>query len=308
MKQTLFALAAAMFLAPAAQAIQTPLNADDNTGDTTQPEIPWTITPAPGTEVESLTAVSFAWDADVYMSVACDPTNVVVYKDGQEFTTVTGSEEYNPLTLTLETAATEPGEYTMTFPARSIDYMTNDFKYTAVKEPVSYSWTVTGPKVEPAVYDLTPASFTPAAGDCQSLAKITLTFDETVAVNSGERAVLSDAAGDFFERLLFAVSAEDDKTVEAVPEQAPSVDTDYRLTVPAGAIGTPEFISSEGVTGRANPEIILDWSLSGVSIVNTESEGNALYFNLQGQRINAPETGSMVIKVQNGRATKLIVK
>lgn len=49
-------------------------------------------------------------------------------------------------------------------------------------------------------------------------------------------------------------------------------------------------------------------SMSGVENIEAAEEGEAVYFNLQGVRVANPAAGSMYIKVQNGKASKQLVK
>lgn len=55
-------------------------------------------------------------------------------------------------------------------------------------------------------------------------------------------------------------------------------------------------------------QISFTWEVDGVGVEDIEAENSeAEYYNLQGARINNPETG-MYIRVQNGKSSKVFVK
>ncbi len=52
----------------------------------------------------------------------------------------------------------------------------------------------------------------------------------------------------------------------------------------------------------------VEWSgrVSGISAIETESAADAVYYNLQGVRVENPTAGKVYIRVANGQATKVV--
>ncbi len=93
--------------------------------------------------------------------------------------------------------------------------------------------------------------------------------------------------------------------------------SDNTITMPAGSLLLSEreynggaFLSVGGSNGDTKPELQLVLpDLSGIgSIITDESNAPVEYFNLQGVRIAEPQAGSLVIKRQGDKVSKVIVR
>ncbi len=156
-----------------------------------------------------------------------------------------------------------------------------------------------------ADFDLNYLSYTPAGAETTGLGEITITFPEGTQMDPGATATLADASMDYFKTATFAQAEADQTTFSVKFEPAPTSLSMYRLTIPMGVFGDAEFFSSNGTKGHANPEITIDWNLSGINVI--EADGTvSQYFNLQGQPIAFPAKGQVVIKVTEGKATKIV--
>lgn len=79
---------------------------------------------------------------------------------------------------------------------------------------------------------------------------------------------------------------------------------EYTLTIPAGFVYIDQY-------GMYNEEVVLHYTVlnnapdDAVGSIEAETEGEAVYYNLNGQRVVNPERG-IYIKVVNGNATKIL--
>ena len=69
------------------------------------------------------------------------------------------------------------------------------------------------------------------------------------------------------------------------------------------------YDASTGLYAKSNSrDLKFNAVATGITGIDAENAGSVRYFNLQGVEIANPEEGSVVIKVEGNKATKVLVK
>ncbi len=119
------------------------------------------------------------------------------------------------------------------------------------------------------------------------------------------------------------VKVETEKTAEIVLNNPENLEVTYTSSDPETASVDAEGVVTGIAVGTvtvtidfAGNDVYMPMTLSatvtvevgtGIDVVNAEDNG-AVYFNLQGQRVNNPERGTVVIRVEGNKAIKTVIK
>lgn len=237
-------------------------------------------------------SISFTGDvANVTVSLWGDPVNATVTAANQ--TTIDGSPA---IEFVLSEPITDPDMYTITIAAGSLT-----IDGVAYNEDIVWVVSV----VEGAVADPEDGSL------LMKLSRVNVAWGSSaLTLGNGEVTL---AYGGKVENVTDCVSIEQydvDMGWEigtayrlAINFNPAYGDGEYTLTIPAGFVYIDQY-------GMYNEEVVLHYTVNyaaGVDGIVATEDGEATYFNLQGVRVQNPEKGQILIRVQNGKSTKIIL-
>ena len=149
----------------------------------------------------------------------------------------------------------------------------------------------------------------------------TYTFDLTGANDRTQFLFMTRTANNsngavLIRKLQISGIAEADGTVEmpVASIQTAATDAAINIDVESGVtysvVVVPYLVDNKGnilAVGRPSDAVTFNAETSGIVEIDTDEAGhNANFFNLQGQRIDNPEKGTVVIKVVGNKATKVV--
>lgn len=213
----------------------------------------------------------------------------------------------------LDEAITAPGLYVVNVAASTFNFG-NQFD-SSVSGPTFLTLTIEGESADNTVYDFSPVNISePVFNAAEDEATITLTFPDDVEVNSDlfNEITLKDAEGELVEGAKFESRWDNDnyKLWYVVVKYAFQPNTVYTVDVPKGVFGDSDWnnAAEQYTEGRANPAFTISLDATNVGVVGVSAEdGEAVYYNLQGVRVENPESGIYVC-VKNGKATKVNIR
>jgi len=201
------------------------------------------------------------------------------------------------------------GTYTITVPKGSYgdaDWQKNPETGHSNPELVITVTVTDGREISTVEYTLQPNSYTPDAITTPAdLTNITLVFNEDVQLVSHTNNAILFFTNDFngyYEGASFEATEQAGTFTVQFPE--PTDMGDYTLEVLEKTFGDAEFYESDGVSGKTNPKLTINWSLAGVDAIDFEN-GEAIYFDLNGNRVSNPAKGQIIIKVQKNGNSKI---
>lgn len=236
----------------------------------------FTTVPAEGETIESLSKVTLNANPDLYSSISRTATEVLfnVLKDGRQFTTASCGGSGLSWEFTLETPATEAGEYTLEIPGGS---------FSATKKGHSSPYNVTDtyslkfkvvPPAGDVVYDLEVYGTKPGEGNELDLSLSN--FD--VFIYSSHPTFYADPDKEW-------VKPAHDAKVKIVANdgswegeadlkysfqyqmwaqfKSPKYDGEYTMTIPSGSYGDADW-QKDATKGHANKEYTCTFKIVGL--------------------------------------------
>ena len=236
-------------------------------------------------------SIAFTGDiANVEVSLWGEPVGATVTAANQ--TTIDGSPA---IQFVLSEPLVEPEMYTITVPAGSLTI-------DGVAYNENIEWVVS--VVEGAVADPEDGSL------LMELSKVNVAWGSSaLTIGNGEVTL---AYGDQVDNVTECCSIEEYEVDLgfmtgtayrlAINFNPAYGDGEYTLTIPAGFVYIDQY-------NMYNEEVVLHYTVNyeaGVDGIQAEENGEAVYYNLQGVRVKNPEKGQILIRVQNGKVTKMI--
>ena len=94
-----------------------------------------------------------------------------------------------------------------------------------------------------------------------------------------------------------------------------ATNADININVESGVtysvVVVPYLVDNNGnilAIGRPSDAVSFNTETSGIMQIDSDEDvSDAAFFNLQGQRVDNPEKGTVVIKVTGGKATKVVL-
>lgn len=285
-----------------------------NIPDAVTPDFtPQTISPEPGSKVESIETITLGYGEDVTVELHEDATefgyvmNLTTCEKVSTLSITTGGwtgEVY----ITANPAVTANGNYVVFVPAGVFgndDWYYDNYEDGRCNPDLRYNYTIHN-----APQGTTPTEVDPADGSVvSSLSVIRITFPgETNVLNNyiDENIVITDESGvtvcevDFF-------CVDSDETIENVmiinlPEEI-TTPGKYTMTI-------PEAFFSFDWWERDCSALTYSWTIeqAGVNDITGVESAEAEYYSLQGVRIDSPRPGEVVIRRIGGKAEKIIVR
>lgn len=252
-------------------------------------EPPFNVSPAPGSEVDSLEAVILT------VTKPEEGYEYFEYEDGFDFyfnrngehfcgTMATDSEDFFSVIITPSEPITEAGEYELVIPAWTLACTNDNYEpFYVNEEDLIYKYTVTGvdQPVGPVVYDVVPTSYKPANESTVDLMSrqfdsIEIFFSSTdISPRKGATVEIIPVGYEeeaFETSNLRAISAM--KKILVGFGEVAEIDPDnevyegieyngtYEIIIPKGTFGDEAWIS-DPETGHSNEEIILTYEVVG---------------------------------------------
>lgn len=275
--------------------------------------VPESISPAPDTQVESISEITLSYGEDVTAELnenAEDFGYIINRTTGEKVSkiTITSGGWTGEVYLKAEPAVTTNGSYLVFVPAGVFgndDWYYDDYLAGRCNPDLRYVYTI---KNRPQ--GTTPTETDPVAGSTvSSLEKVTITFPGETNVLSNyieEKITIKDADNN-------TVSEIDSFNVDSDPEK----DNVMIITLPEPitAPGTytmdiPEAFFSFDWWERDCSALSYTWTISNSSVNSIATEADSLveYFTPQGIRVTDPRPGDMLIRRQGGKTEKIIVR
>lgn len=225
------------------------------------PEGGWSVTPAPGATVVSITEIKVSKANEHYM----DPyINRSVKINGESIAiTQKASSDGSSIVMTLATPVEQSGEYEIVIPARTFTYDYDYWTDDSYDNPeMSWNVTVDNPDhpIVPDIPEVTVAA-TPASGETvKSLSEITVQFQGAAKAVPAEGATATVTSLGSAVECTVAIGAASEETPDAVTltlTPALTVSGEYTVTVPEGAV---EFATDADVK-FSSPEFKLNYTV-----------------------------------------------
>lgn len=285
-----------------------------NIPDAVTPDFtPQTISPEPGSKVESIETITLGYGEDVTVELHEDATefgyvmNLTTCEKVSTLSITTGGwtgEVY----ITANPAVTANGNYVVFVPAGVFgndDWYYDNYEDGRCNPDLRYNYTIHN-----APQGTTPTEVDPADGSVvSSLSVIRITFPgETNVLNNyiDENIVITDESGDTVcEVDCFCVDS--DETIENVM----IINLPDEITAPGKYTMTiPEAFFAFDWWERDCSALTYSWTIeqAGVSDIIGDESAEAEYYSLQGVRIDSPRPGEVVIRRIGGKAEKIIVR
>lgn len=245
-------------------------------------EAPFTLTPADGSTVETLDAItlSFAPEFEDYYVESYevylmdeDYENVMWKYDenGLEASFIPVDENGNPSPITT------PGTYTLAIEPGAIQAASDNGEYYTNKDMLMYTFNVTGPsQAGPVVYDVIPNDTKPVEGEIdlanKSFESLTLYFDEQMYAAEGAKALITPVGA---EDQAISVQIKSN----GMPKQLIMFFTEFQyngeyiFTIPQGSFGDEDW-NKNHETGHSNPELTYSFTIVGVNDRGSNVEYN----------------------------------
>ena len=214
----------------------------------------YTVDPEPGV-VDELTKFSISFNREGYESIELESSSVSVMKDGAFFSDIKKSGYDFDFTCTLNTPATEPGEYEVVIEPGGVTYYDAEYNDSYNTEAIKLAYTIKAPLTGEVIYDIEFTKFNPAEGEVDL---DMFQFDNFKMWTSGDGLKLNNGAsvtitadngyastGTF--RMPYA-------NYYYAPIDAVTKDGTYTVVIPAATIVDAEYIETEGKSGHANAE------------------------------------------------------
>lgn len=273
--------------------------------DVPTPVLTWAPDPAPGT-VTSLSEVKFTYDTSSYSAVSvADASKVSVIKNGDAYSDVTAAEADGSVTVTLATAASEAGTYVLTFAPGAVSYTPAGATEAVTNtQALSYTYVIEGD--DAFYYTTDPVS---GATLLDPVSVITVNYFNCVQGSLQEGMAAQVGVAKDGQPLSETVTVANDRTAKtstltlSTPLSDPGT---YTVTLPKQMISyfgeslqDLHYLAATTLTFTIGT---VPGSLAGIEA----TQGEATYYTLQGTRLSAPTPGIPVIRIQAGKASKII--
>lgn len=281
--------------------------ADNNTpGEVTYDLTPDYFEPANDSEITSFSILHIVFDDTTFTPMNGTAPAVKLLKDGEAFQEVDPydmekflvNDFFNPSVYDIMfDEVSEPGSYEVVLPQGLFcdeAYDVSEGKEGHANPEIVINFTIKGEVAGNVSYTLEPVEISPENNsNVEEIATVTLTFgEETYAaqimhgfsvemipaelykLDGTEETLLQSVeafdnpASDFFAPTIY------DFNFSAVAEKG-----QYKVVVPQGAFGTEEYQESNFKNGKANPEIVLYYTIGGNVGVDA-IVGNAEFINV----------------------------
>lgn len=224
------------------------------------------VTPGQG-EIPGLSVIKLEFNdfADVDVS---NPGDVVLYKDGTEYKTLTSSnvdnayEDYEEvIAFIFDPEIKEAGNYRLTIPAGALNLIEKGtFKNFPNSEAINLEWEIVGA----VSYDIVPTRIKPAEGviDLSAIQfeNVILTVPSSdIRPREGATATLESIDGNYKKSAPIKYNF---GTQLIMFFDTPTTNGKYKLTISEGSFGTPIWITNNEI-GNANPEIVVNYTITG---------------------------------------------
>lgn len=234
------------------------------------------VTPADKAEVTTLSTITISNAESLPMGFSYNATSK------PEIRTMTGdivrtldepafSEDLTQATWTFN-EITEPGTYVLIVPAKY--FIVGEEMASTSCNLTEFTYYVLGENAGNVSYTITPKTITPANGSTVSeIATITLEFAEAVFSPYGVPKAKLYKVTDKEEMLIEEKEAEDNPESDyynpTIYDYNFTKVTDagnYKVVIAQGTFGSGDWDETGGEAGKANPEIVLNYTISTVSI------------------------------------------
>lgn len=234
----------------------------------------YTVEPASGSYVESLTRIDMHYPAGLLACPANDE-QIKVLKDGVEFCGVTTTYDWDDeqlLIITPKTALTEAGEYTVDIPAGAL--LGGDNADPVNDLPIKLTYNVLGASAG-VTTDLEPTSVYPADNATINVAEYfgncTLGFPTGTQVTDKASATFSCAEAnwsktarisEFYGSFIVYIS----ELESELPQNG-----EYKLVIEEGSFGDATYAAT-GISGKTNPRLEYTYNLTGIKSAGSDDE------------------------------------
>lgn len=252
----------------------------------------YTVEPASGSTVESLTTVSIlAPDIEAFsLSADQDPEGKIkVLKDGADFCTVTITDdalEWNRLNFGFTTPATEAGTYVLSIPAGSLIDDANGTKLPWNDTDLKFTYIIEAEAPAPTYpHDITVS---PANGKVPAVTEIVLSspkYDFDYAANQSADKVSIKKDGVDYCGVTFKDDYTNYRNMIVTPAKPLSEAGDYTVTFAAGCLSL--IIQDEPTT--LDQEIVIKYTVTGASAETAYDLIPTTVYPADGATINVSE-------------------
>lgn len=267
------------------------------TVEAAEQEQAFTVSPASGSLVESITEVVFTVDEEKgYISIYMDdPESAAFYRDGELFCGVDYEEDDDLVffTLTPKEAITEPGVYELVVNANNI-FAAGTGDYYMNFTDLTFTYTVAAP-VE---YDVMPTSYKPADGseidfDMRDFSSVTLNVAEGILPAEGAEAFIVPIG---FEDEAVVAKIEKVKNMNQliINFEPMMYNGKYEVYIPEASFGDELWLSNPQA-GHTNPEISLTYTL-----VNAMDRESGVDYTLVPEVTYSPDYKTFTLKFEEG--------